>query len=266
MRNSKYKNECGMLTVEATLVLVPFLMVILGIISVINIYMVHNRIQYAIFQVGSELSAYTYFYEALSIRAGDKAVQGDADVATAEVDKMIDYTSQFMENTISAKDSYTEIYNSKSFEDLENNINDAEEKTDAVIESGKEVWNQGTYMIHNPETIIQGVVYLGIEYGISALKSAFASFLSEGMANLYIQQNGITAQEYLSSYGVSSDGLDYGESSMFDDDDHRMIDIVVEYDIDVFFFKIFGVDPTIHMVQRVMIPAWLDGDGTSYDG
>ena len=262
----KHKNECGMLTVEATLALVPFLMVILGIISFINIYMVHNRIQYAIFQVGSELSAYTYLYEALSIRNADKNVQNDADIATKELDTMIDYTSQFLNNTMAAKESYTNVINSNNYSDLENNIKDAEDQTNVTIESGKNVWNQGSYMLHNPETIIQGVVYLGIEKGISALKSVLASLLSEGMANVYIQQNGISAEEYLKGFGVRNAALDYGESSLFDDADRRMIDIVVEYDIDIFFFKLFLKDPSVHMVQRVMIPAWLDGDGISYDG
>lgn len=265
MNISERKQERGMLTVEATLALVPFLMVILGIISFINVYMVHNRIQYAIFQVGSELSAYTYFYEALSIRSADEAVQEDADAATKDVDKMIEYTNNFLTNTVAAKESYTKVLNS-DITDLEDNINEAEEKIDTAIESGKDVWEQGSYMLHNPETIIHGIVYLGIENGISALKSVFASFLSEGMANVYIQQSNMSAQEYLSSFGVRNAQLDYGESSMFDDDDRRMIDIVVEYDIEIYFFKLFLKDPYVHMVQRVVIPAWLNGDGSSYDG
>ena len=43
-----------------------------------------------------------------------------------------------------------------------------------------------------------------------------------------------------------------------------MIDLVVEYDIEVYFFKLFRKDPTIHVVQRCEVPAWMDGDGVKY--
>ena len=63
----KKTGEEGLLTVEAILGLVPFILVILGIISFIDISAVHNKIQYAMHQMGNEISAYTYFYEALGL-------------------------------------------------------------------------------------------------------------------------------------------------------------------------------------------------------
>ena len=46
----KREAERGMMTVEAVLSLVPFIMVILGIISFTDIYRVHNKIQHAMYQ------------------------------------------------------------------------------------------------------------------------------------------------------------------------------------------------------------------------
>ena len=46
----KKTGEEGLLTVEAILGLVPFILVILGIISFIDIFAVHNKIQYAMHQ------------------------------------------------------------------------------------------------------------------------------------------------------------------------------------------------------------------------
>ena len=40
---------------------------------------------------------------------------------------------------------------------------------------------------------------------------------------------------------------------------------VVEYDLDIYFFKLFLKDPSIHVVQRVTVPAWLDGDGGTFN-
>ena len=75
----KKTGEEGLLTVEAILGLVPFILVILGIISFIDIFAVHNKIQYAMHQMGNEISAYTYFYEALGIRSADLGLKADAD-------------------------------------------------------------------------------------------------------------------------------------------------------------------------------------------
>ena len=61
------KREEGMMTVEAVLSLVPFIIAVLGIISFINIFAVHNKIQYALYQMTNELTSYTYFYEALGV-------------------------------------------------------------------------------------------------------------------------------------------------------------------------------------------------------
>ena len=58
-RNDKCK-QSGMITVEAVLCLIPFMLLILGIISLINVFIVHNRIQYALYGAGSELGSYTY--------------------------------------------------------------------------------------------------------------------------------------------------------------------------------------------------------------
>ena len=58
-------------------------------------------------------------------------------------------------------------------------------------------------------------------------------------------------------------GLKYDKSSLFSDDNLKMIDIVVEYDLEVYFFKLFKKDPTVHVVQRCTLPGWLDGDGTT---
>ena len=78
----KKTGEEGMLTVEAVLSLVPFILVILGIISFIDIFAVHNKIQYAMHQMGNEISAYTYFYQGLGIRSADLGLKEDIDKQT----------------------------------------------------------------------------------------------------------------------------------------------------------------------------------------
>ena len=51
----------------------------------------------------------------------------------------------------------------------------------------------------------------------------------------------MSADEYLIHYGVKDgiNGLNFKNSSFLSDDQYRMIDLVVEYDIEVYFFKLF---------------------------
>ena len=262
MKNSK-KNESGMLTVEATLILVPFLMVIVGIISFINVFMVHNRIQYGIFQAGSEMSAYTYLYQAFSLRAADIKLKEDADKATEELDKLLENFSSFLDDVEDTEEKINNVQQFENLEELQENINEVDNQVNKTFESGKETYNQVLEMIKKPETFLQGAVFNMTEIGIEKLKSLFTGWLSNGMVNVYIQTDTMSAKEYLEKFGVVDGKLDYGNSIMFGDDDRRMIDIIVEYDIEIFMFKLFLKDPTIHMVQRCTIPAWLDGDGGS---
>lgn len=267
MERQRGKREKGMITVEAILCLVPFLMVIVGIISFINIYLVHNRIQYAIFQVGSELSAYTYLYEALGIRGARQTLDEDADKATENVDKVIELTGEFFSSTMSAKESVSVLFDSGLNSFVDNTINVYQDGK-KVVETGKEAGKQIQHVVKNPETLVQGGVYIVIEKLLELVdqgKDGLGAWLSSGLANVYIQQSDMTAGQYLQAFNVKEGKLDYGNSALFSDEDHRMIDIVVEYDIEVYFFKLFLEDPTIHMVQRVTVPAWLDGDGSSYE-
>ena len=72
------ESENGMMTVEAVLCLVPFLLAILGIISFANIFMVHSRVQHAIYEAASELTAYTYLYQVSGWRSADETLIKDS--------------------------------------------------------------------------------------------------------------------------------------------------------------------------------------------
>jgi len=242
---TKENNERGLLTVEAVLSLVPFIMVILGIISFINIFMVHNKIQYAMYQVGSELSGYTYFYEALGLRSGDLALKSDIDSETAPVDTAINDISDFIGSLNSLSPS--------------------------VIQGGRDVVSDLRGFARDPKSLLRGIIYLGIEAGENKGKQLLISWMSEGMVEKYLDESflpsgAMNADTYLKKCGVKNglQGLDYTNSQLFQDGGYRMIDLVAEYDVEVYIFKLFLKDPTIHVVQRVTIPAWLDGDGVKY--
>lgn len=252
----KRTNECrnkesGMITVEAVLSLVPFILMVMGIISFINIFMVHNKIQYAMFQSASELTAYTYFYQAFGIRAADLELKTDIDKETKELDTAIDSVSSFLEQLGSLDNT---------------NVENA-------VESGQKAAEDVADLVSDPQGLLRNVIYYGIEKSETKLKQLFLDTVTSWLLPTYLnesflEENPKTADEYLKGFGVVNGvkGLKFDKSSLFSDSSYSMIDIVVEYDMEISFFKLFLKDPTIHVVQRCAVPAWLDGDGKHYEG
>ena len=261
----KKTGEEGMLTVEAVLSLVPFILVILGIISFIDIFAVHNKIQYAMHQMGNELSAYTYFYEALGIRSADLGLKKDIDKQTEPLDTALDDLRSFLEQVGQFEDSVKELPSGNS------SISGTIESGKGVINQGHQLANSAGTLLSDPKALLRSVVYLGIEKGEQKGKTLLLGLISNGMFEIYLDESfakyrPMSANEYLEHYGVKKGikGLDFHNSRFFSDDEYRMIDLVVEYDIEVYFLKLFLKDPTIHVVQRCEVPAWLDGDGVTY--
>jgi len=242
------ENKNGMITVEAVLCLVPFILAILGIISFANIFMVHNKIQHAMYETANELSAYTYFYQALGIRQADGTLHNDIQTETKELTEFLEYLDTAREtledkNTDSMKEDFTN-----------------------VAESGKE-------LVSDPRQLLTALVYEGINYGEQALKTWMLEIAAKPLMENYLDttilpSGGQKADSYLKAYGVKNGmaGLNFANSDLFSDASLKLIDLVVEYDLEIYFFKLFFKDPTIHVVQRAVVPAWLDGDGGSYNG
>ena len=269
MTGRKRTGETGMITVEGVLSLVPFIIVILGIISFINIFAVHNKIQYALYQIGSELSCYTYFYQALGVRSADLNLKSDIDANTEKLDGAMGNLEEFLSQISSFEDSVNKA--------VSDPVSGAA-NLDDIVNQGQETWQQGTQLaqtarelISDPKALLRGFIYLGAEKLENSAKSFLLEVISNGMMSVYLdgsfsRQQPMKADYFLRYYGVRGgmDGLDFGKSELFSDEKYRMIDIVVEYDIEVYILKLFFKDPTIHVVQRCAMPAWLDGDGVTY--
>lgn len=268
-----------MLTVEAVLSLVPFIMVILGIISFINIFMIHNKIQFAMQQMGNELSCYTYFYQAFGIRAGDRELNSEIDIQTQGVDQTIADIDSFLSAIDALGDSVDQAGQS-SLSDPQGAVDAYREAMDALKNTGqmgKQAVNSVADRVKDPRGTLRGLIYLIMEMGEEAGKSFLLELISPVMINGYLDTGFLGGQnmsgdEYLRYFGVQDglDGLDFGNSSLFSKNasngnlEFRMIDIVLEYDIEVYILKLFLKDPTIHVVQRCTVPAWLDGDGQPF--
>ncbi len=261
----KGSREAGMMTVEAVLALVPFIIAILGIISFTNIFALHNKIQYALYQMGNELSGYTYFYQALGLRTGDLALKNDIDQETEELDGAIDDLNGFLTQIGSFQDSLDGAASGQT------NLGQLADQGQGVVDAGSQLVQSSRDLISDPQALLRSFIYLGVEKAEDAAKTLLLDIISSGLMEVYLDagfapHQAMTADEYLRHFGVRDgmDGLDFGQSELFSDEQYRMTDIVVEYDVELHILKLFLQDPTIHVVQRCAVPAWLDGDGVTY--
>jgi hypothetical protein len=105
------------------------------------------------------------------------------------------------------------------------------------------------------------MIYMGASAGSYTVKSIGATAAAAAVTKKYLDD------DYLLAYGVKNgySGLDFSGSTMFCDEDMRLIDIVVQYDIDLKFIGLIMPEDSLHVVQRVTVPAWLDGDGIYYE-
>ena len=150
-------------------------------------------------------------------------------------------------------------------------IGDLNSLSTSVIQSGQAAGESIAGFAQDPQSLLSGMVYLGIEGAENAGKQALIGWMGSGMVEKYLDESFLpsgsrSADAFLRSCGVRNGigGLDYGGSRLFQGSDRRLIGLAVEYDVEVYILKLFLKDPTIHVVQRATIPAWLDGDGVKY--
>ena len=259
-----------MMVVEAVITLTVFLMVVIAIIYLINVFIVHNKIQFAMNTVAHELASYSYLYQALGIRGAEQQIASDGasytapidDTATQVVDTLnkiqtltgdISGTAESVKQLEVSQESITNAYNSakQTYEDGK-----------ATVESTKKSVQQVTDLFSDPQSLLVGVIYMGASGASYAVKSVGAQAAASVLTKQHL---GSDADAVLRAYGVKDGtaGLDFSGSTMYCDKDKKMIDFVVQYDIDMSFIG-FVVPKDIHVVQRVTVPAWLDGDGRTY--
>lgn len=254
----KYKkDESGMMAVEAVLSFTVFIMAVSAIVYLITIFTLHNKVQYAINAAAHELAAYTYLYQAFGVRDADRKIESDGSKYVGAIDDTANQIADTL-NKIETLTGDASAISELNPAHIQKSINDLK----AAGASGKESVNKVKNLVSNPNDLMVGVMYMAFSAANAALKNAFASAASAIMVRKYLEQGDRDADAYLKGMGVKDgyDGLDFSQSTMFCDKDNKLIDIVVEYDIDLSFARLLIPEGKLHMVQRVTVAGWLGGD------
>lgn len=277
MKKGKEENkESGMMTVEVCMAFTVFIMAIVFIIMLINIYTLHNRIQFAINSAAHEMASYSYIYEALGVRGAESTVKADGapyteniDIAAADVVDTLNKINTLQSDSNGLLTTINGNYSLDTVSEIKQQMqmiqSDVQETGTAVNQASASISN----LLSDPQATFAGIVYLGIDAGIYGIHNVAGSVLATLLTRKYLISGDKTADEYLEKYGVTEgyDGLDFTGSSLFNDTGDTqqvMVDIVVQYDVDLSFIALVLPASKIHVVQRVSVPAWLNGDGHTY--
>lgn len=274
MTVKKENAESGMMVVEAVLSFTVFIMVVLAVIYLTNIFILHNKIQFAINSAAHEMASYSYLYAALGINNAENAVEEDGrphttpinDTANQVVDTLnkIETLSESISGTVQSVENLE--LSEESFREVQTQFDKLKADADAAVDSGEKSVAGLEDLFSHPKSLLVGMIYIGAyEIGYEA-KSMIGTAAAKGLTKKYLEQGNLPADEYLRSYGVKDGyaGLDFSGTTIFcenKDGAGRMIDIVVSYDIDMSFLSFIIPDPQIHVVQRVSVAGWVDGDG-----
>ena len=171
-----------MMVVEAVITFTVFLMVVIAIIYLINVFIIHNKIQFAMNTAAHELASYSYIYQALGIRGAEQQIDADGkpyttpidDTATQVVDTLnkIQTLSKSVSNTATAV-KQLEV-SQDSIKDAYNSAKQTYEDGKATVESTKKSVQQVTDLFSDPQSLLVGVIYMGASGASYAVKSVGA--------------------------------------------------------------------------------------------
>ena len=271
MKRNDSGNRSGMVTVEVVISFTVFLVVVFGVIYFTNIFIVHNKIQFAINSAAHEIAAYTYLYQALGARDAEKTMNKDLGKYADNVDDTVTQVTDTM-NKISGlydsgkslvDDASTVTLDTEYIAKIEADAAKVEEAGGNAYGSGKESAAKIQGLFEDPSGTVVGIIYMAVDGASYYVKSLGARLAAEAMVKKYLKQGDMSADHFLKGMGVKDgyNGLDFSGSTMFCDDDYRMIDIVVEYDIHVGFLGLIMSDPNIHVIQRASVSAWVGDNG-----
>ena len=220
-------DENGYIVVETVGVFIPFVLLVISILSLVNIITLQARVHNALTQAANTLSTYSYVLKATG--AADSLMISDSKAAGTG------------ENINSVMDGIAILSGGKGFD------SDACDRALSAVEEAA----------GNPKATIQNLT----NYGISELRSMASEQLVRPLVGRYLANGEISGNEYLKSVRVVN--FDFSECVMIDRNGN--IKLTVDYEIEYTFGALrLPFSPTLRVTQTVVTKALLNGSGAGY--
>ena len=249
------RDEEGYIVVETVGAFVPFLLLVISILSLVNIIAVQARIHYALTQAANTLSVYSYTLEILGVANDLTSLSNKAERPADMVEKIkgdIDSVLKVISETAS---------------------------TGGAAGGGGEAGNQplglGENLFGDPQDMLKGLM----NYGANEVKNKALEVIARPLVGRYLANGMLTGHDYLLSAGVINTktgeiglgALDFYKFTNFGQGGSEFLDkdgkirLTVEYEILYTFWGLpLPFSPTLKVTQTVVTKAWLNGSGRCY--
>lgn len=290
----KPTDESGMITIEATFSLIMFVAAISCIISLINIFTLHNRIQYALTQTAQQYSSYMYIYDGLGLKDVVDKFDSYSDEATNQINSSAQDLTNAGKSATEFLGSLTDVVEAlgaiggvsgksefsfesirslvDQFKTVKSDINTSYDSSLSLIQSIRD----------NPYSLLLTLFYLATDELENTIKSIISENLTYCIMEQYISSFSAdgkiindSADKYLKAHGVVNGykGLNFKGTNIFEpiktakkgnkyvsDSDRSLnvlqVDIVVSYDVKLDFPLVPLKENTVTIVQRATTAAW----------
>ena len=250
------KNDEGYIVVETIGTFIPFVLLMISILSLVNIVAVQARVHFALTQAANTISVYSYTLEVLGIANDLTTLADKAERVSSEANKMRTDISSALDGISSLSGLFSAVTHGG------NVIN--------------RVFSLGEEIAGDPKSALQ----LLMNYGVNDLRNKAFEELARPLVGRYLTNGDMSGHEYLKNAGVvnrqtGKEGLEALEFHKFGNfgtgnsvliDENGNIKLVVQYEIEYTFGGLplpFG--PTISITQTAVTKAWLNGSGRGYE-
>jgi hypothetical protein len=251
------RDSGGYIVVETIGAFVPFLLLVISIISLVNIAAVQARVHYALTQAANTLSMYCYTLEVTGVANEMTTLDNKANRVASEANAFRNDVGSVI-----------------------NGINSFSGIGGAAAGGGNAVsraYSLAEQAAGDPKEALQ----LLMNFGLNELRGQVFELLARPLVGRYLANGGTSGDEYLRNAGVVNTnsgsrraGLEALEFYQFRNmglgnsvliDRNGNVKLVVEYEIEYRFAGLplpFG--PTLKITQTVITKAWLNGSGRGY--
>jgi len=247
-RSKMKKDDNGHVVVETVCAFIPFVLLIVSILSLVNIVTLQARVHNAITQAAKALSVYSYLLEVTG-------VANELTTLDNKANRVAQSANELRDDFNSALDG---------IESLANLRNTAER-----------VYGWGEEAAGNPQQMVQQL----LSFGQNELRNQAFEVMVRPLVGRYLLNGDMTGDEYLRSVRVvnrhtGNAGLEALEFYRFSNlglgnsvliDRNGNVKLTVEYEVEYTFGALpLPFSPTLRITQTAVTKAWLNGSGEGY--
>lgn len=227
------KDNNGYIVVETVGTFIPFVLLVISILSLVNIVTMQARVHNALTQAANTIAAYSY-------------VLYSADVSGSLM-------------TINNKAAATK----ENIELVLSGIESLSKGTGSIADTGNRLLNSAETAISDPKATIQSLM----NYGLGKIQGYASAELARPFIGRYLANADKSADEYLKTVRIVDGigGIDLNGCVIVDGNGN--IKLTAQYEIEYTFGALkFPFKPTLKVTQTAVTKAWLGGSGEGYRG